>query len=150
MYMLKRQISIWLLLGRNQNLSLHLGREQQIKRFFSNVVLTRLMSPRMSEELGKSSTHFLKDATITALCKALERRGVGKSQMKPGQGCETRRRKSDDDTSYWTLRLSIVFKRVKNNSLLLWCVCFYEASVWPSIRFSPLCHGGASLSHESS
>lgn len=73
-------------------------------------------SPRVSEDFGNS--HFVKDATIKSThCARLWREvcGSGESQMI----CEIHE-KCGDNMSYWTLRLSIVFKRVKNNYFLLW------------------------------
>lgn len=112
--------------GSDQNHSLHLGRERKINLIFSHhsVVLAQLMTllPPMSEDLGNSSSRFVKDATINALCKALERCVWCRKNLKrkPGQSCEIHEQKSDDDTSYWTLRLAIVFNRVKNNYFFLW------------------------------
>lgn len=111
--------------GSDQNRSLHLGREQKINHFFS---LPRgspsTHDPSMSG--GSASYHFVKDATINTLCKAQERGELSekKSQMKPGHICEIYELKSNGETSYWTLRLSIVFNRVKNYYLSL-CVCVF-------------------------
>lgn len=113
--------------GSDQNRSLHLGREQKINHFFP---LPRgspsTHDPSMSGDLGSASYHFVKDATINTLCKAQERGELSekKSQMKPGHICEIYELKSNGETSYWTLRLSIVFNRVKNYYLLL-CVCVF-------------------------
>ena len=46
--------------------------------------------------------------------------GSGKSQMKLEQSCEIYEEKRSENMSYYSLRLSIVFNRVKNNYFLLW------------------------------
>lgn len=40
--------------------------------------------------------------------------------MKLEQSCETYEEKRSENMSYYSLRLSIVFNRVKNNYFLLW------------------------------
>lgn len=59
----QRQISIWLLPGQTRTTRYILAENDTKKK----------ISPHIREDLGTLSTHSVKDATINALCKALER-----------------------------------------------------------------------------